>query len=152
MAIDLRQLIQDYLQEAKLMQLATSSNNQPWICSVWFAADQDLNIYWFSSTTRRHSDEVLKNSQVAAAIVLPQTPADTPRGLQLEGTAELLTEQADIDKAISVYADRIFSKETIKDLKENPEKPHAFYRIKPTQFVLFDMVNFPENSRRELNI
>jgi len=50
------------------MQLATALDNQPWVCSVWFAADKDLNIYWFSSTTRRHSGEVLKNKKVAAAI------------------------------------------------------------------------------------
>lgn len=151
MTTDLNQLIKDYLQEAKLMQLSTSVGDQPWTCSVWFAADTDLNIYWFSSTTRRHSKELLVNNKVAAAIVLPHTPADAGRGLQLQGTAEILTKQEDVDKAISVYADRIFSREVIEELQKDPEKPHAFYRIKPTQFVLFDMVNFPENSRREYN-
>src|SRR3979411_175547 len=109
----LRQLIEDYLQQAKLMQLATSIDNQPWICNVWFAADKDLNIYWFSSTTRRHSGEVMKNQKVAAAMALPHTPDDAPRGLQLQGIAELLTDNKDLDKAISVYAGRIFSKEKI---------------------------------------
>lgn len=147
---DLRKLVEEYLKEAKLMQLATSIYNQPWVCSVWFAADDKLNIYWFSSTTRRHSKEVVKNKKVAAAMVIPQSPKDPPRGLQLEGTAELLTNQKDIAKAISVYADRIFSRTIIKDLIENKEKPHKFYRIKPTKFVLFDVVNFPKDSRLEL--
>lgn len=148
----LKKLIEEYLKKAKLMQLATSVDNQPWVCSVWFAADNDLNIYWFSSTTRRHSNEVVKNQKVAAAIALPQTPEDPPRGLQFQGTAELLTDQEDIDKAISIYAGRIFSKETIKEFMKNREKPHKFYRIKPTQFVLFDVVNFPDNSRQEYNV
>lgn len=150
--MDLRKLIEEYLKEAKLMQLATSSDNQPWVCSVWFAADSDLNIYWFSSITRRHSKELLKNKKVAGAIALPQAPDDPPRGLQFQGIAELLENERDIDKAISVYEGRIFSKEKIEELINHKEKPHKFYRIKPTKFVLFDAVNFPDNSRQELDL
>lgn len=134
------------------MQLATSVNNQPWICSVWFGVDENMNIYWLSSTTRRHSKEVLKNNKVAGAITLPQTPNDPPRGLQFQGVAELLTDEKEVKKAMSVYAGRIFFEKDILEFMKNKEKPHRFYRIKPTQFVLFDAVNFPENSRQELNL
>ncbi len=150
--MNLRRIIKDYLKEAKLMQLATSLNNQAWVCHVWFASDEDLNIYWFSSTRRRHSKEVIKNPKVAAAIVLPHTPEDTPRGLQLEGDAELLTKEKDIKKARSVYERRIFSKEQVDDFIKSKESPHKFYRIKPRLFVLFDLVNFPKNPRQELRI
>jgi len=150
--MDLRNLIKDYLKEAKLMQLATSLDNQPWVCSVWFAADADLNIYWISSEARRHSNEVLKNPKVAGAIVMPQNPDNPPRGLQFQGIAKMLEDQKDIDRATSLFTDRIFSKEKIKEFMENKEKPHRFYRIKPTKFVLFDAVNFPENARQEYNL
>lgn len=148
----LKSLIKEYLKEAKLMQLATSIDGQPWVCSVWFAADEKFCIYWFSSTTRRHSEEVLKNNKVAGAIVLPHTPSDVARGLQFQGTAEVLSDQKDIDKAISVYKDRIFSIEQINEFMSHKNRPHKFYRIKPNQFVLFDVANYPENSRRELNL
>lgn len=147
--MDVKDLVREYLQNAKLMQLATSIDDQPWVCNVWFASDNDFNIYWFSSITRRHSKEVVKNSKVAGAIALPQTPEDKPRGLQFQGNAELLTENKDIDKAISVYADRIFSRDQIKKFMESKDRPHRFYCIKPTIFVLFDVVNFPDDSRRE---
>jgi len=150
--MDLKKLIEDYLKEVKLMQLATSANNQPWVCSVWFGFDEDLNIYWFSSTTRRHSKEVMKNPKVSAAIVYPHTPKDPPRGLQLEGTAELLTKKEDIAKARSVYEGRIFSKKEVDGFINSKTSPHRFYKIKPTQFVLFDLVNFPNNPRQELNL
>lgn len=150
--MDLRKLIEEYLKEVKLMQVATSIDNQPWVCSVWFATDEDLNIYYFSSITRRHSKEVMENGKVAGAIALPQTPDDPPRGLQFQGVCEMLTEQADIDKAVSVYSGRIFSKEKIKELMVHKDKPHKFYRIKPAKFVLFDAVNFPDNSRQEYNL
>ena len=150
--MNLRKLIEDYLKEAKLMQLATSVGNQPWVCNVWFGFDEGLNIYWISSTTRRHSKEVAKNPKVAAAIVLSHNPEDTPRGLHLEGKAEILTEQKDIDKAISVFAGRIFPREKISEFMESKTHPHRFYKIKPTQFVLFDAVNFPGNSRQEYKL
>ena len=134
------------------MQLATAIDNQPWDCSVWFASDEDMNIYWISSTARRHSNEVMKNNKVAAAIVLPQTPGDKPRGLQVQGVSEMLVKQGDIEKAMSIFQDRIFSKEKIEEFMNSETNPHKFYRIKPTQFVLFDAVNFPDNPRQEFNI
>lgn len=148
----LRDLIKDYLGEAKMMQLATSLDDQPWICNVWFASDDNLNIYWFSSVSRRHSKEIIENNKVAAAIVLPQTPKDPPVGLQLQGIAEMLTKQGDIDKAISVYKDRIFPQETINKLMQDEETPHKFYKITPSQFVLFDAINFGDNWRQEFNL
>lgn len=148
----IRKLIKEYLGEAKMMQLATNDGDQPWVCNVWFASDEDLNIYWFSATTRRYSKEVSKNNKVAAAIILPHTPDDPPRGIQLQGIAEVLIKQEDVDQAISVYQGRIFDKETIEELMGDEEKPHKFYKIKPTQFVLFDAVNFGDDWRQELNL
>lgn len=148
---DLKELIREYLKEAKLMQLATSLDGQPWVCSVWFAADNDLNIYWFSSVARRHSKEVLKNPKVAGAVVLPHTPNDPPRGIQFSGEATVLEDEAEIEKVISYYSGRIFTSEKIKEFMGDKDNPHKFYKIKPTQFVLFDVVNFPESSRQELN-
>ena len=134
-----------------MMQLATTVGGKPWICNVWFAADKDLNIYWFSSLTRIHSKEVTENPNVAAAIVFPQTPTDIPRGIQLEGTARVLSEDEN-DQALSVYRDRIFPMETIEKLMKDPETPHKFYMVKPSKIVLFDGVNFPDQWRQELNL
>jgi uncharacterized protein YhbP (UPF0306 family) len=151
--MSIKELIREYLSQAKLMQIATSINNQPWVCSVWFAADEDLNIYWFSSETRRHSLEVARNKHVAGTIVLPQTPKDPPRGLQFQGTAQLIEDQPTIDKAILLYQDRIFSKDIIMELMNDNTKPHRFYILKPIQFILFDAVNFANTEwRQELNL
>lgn len=151
--MDLRKLIREYLSEAKLMQLATiDENGSPWICSVWFASDEDLNIYWFSSLTREHSKHLKSNDKVAAAMALPQTPQDKPRGLQLSGRAMQLVEDKDIEKAKSLYVDRIFDEKTVDDFIANEAKPHRFYMIKPDKIVLFDTVNYPEESRQELNL
>lgn len=149
---DLKQLIVDYLNEQKLMQLATEADGKPWVCSVWFGFDDDLNIYFFSSTARRHSKEIESNGNVAGAIVSPHEPSDPPRGLQFEGVAEKLTDPDDLAKARSVYEGRIFDAEKVDEFLVNKENPHIFYRIKPSKFVLFDVVNFPDDPRQELEV
>lgn len=149
-APDTQSLIKDYLSAAKMMQLATVSDGKPWTCNVWFAADKNLNIYWFSARTRRHSKEVEACPNVSAAICLPQSPSDTvARGLQLEGTAERLTNAVDIATAMKSYVGKIFSLTQVKRLAELADRPHSFYRIKPSLFVLFDTGSFPDDSRQE---
>lgn len=146
---DVKQIIQKYLKDAVMMQLATVSENKPWVCNVWFVADKDMNIYWFSATTRRHSMEVLDNPNVAAAICLPQKPSDsTARGLQVEGRAELLTKPNDIAVAMKYYVGRVFTLKQTKQFMALLDRPHRFYKLTPDNFVLFDTENFPSNSRQ----
>lgn len=149
-APDLSELVGQYLDDARLMQLATAVDDQPWVCSVWFAADDQFNIYWFSTPTRRHSLEIATNVKVAAAFALAHTPANPPRGLQLQGIASVVDDQVEEAHARAIYAGRIFPDEKVDELLHHPQRAHLFYRIKPSLFVLFDAVNFADNPRQEL--
>ena len=149
---ELRKLIADYLDQQKLMQLATVKNGSPWVCSVWQAADEDLNIYFFSSITRRHSIEIESDQRIAGALALPQTTKDSPRGLQFEGTVEQLSDVGEVKFARSKYEGRIFDAESIDNFMNHEERPHRFYKITPSRFVLFDTANFPEDPRQEFNL
>lgn len=149
---DLHKLIVEYLEEQKLMQLATISESGPWICTVWQAFDENLNVYFFSATSRQHSKDIEKDNRVACTLSKPHSISDKPRAVQFSGTAQLLTIDKDIKKARSVYEDRIFNGEVINSLINNPDRPHAFYKITPNKFVLFDTVNYPDNSRQELKL
>lgn len=149
MAADIRQLIIDYMDEQKLMQLATVGDDGPWVCSVWQAFDDDLNIYFFSAINRQHSKDIEKNSSVAGALAKPHSVVDPARAVQFSGTAEKLTDPELVSKARSVYENRIFDVNTIDALMANSERPHMFYKITPKKFVLFDVENFSENPRQE---
>jgi len=70
----------------------------------------------------------------------------------LQGNAEVLNEDADVAHARKHYGGRIFSEDKIEGFMNHPERPHKFYRIRPTQFVLFDALNFPDSPRQELNL
>lgn len=136
---NLAQDIRNYLDEAKMMQLATSDGKQPWICNVWFVADKGMNIYWISSTKRRHSEELAKNPQVAASFCIPSDPRDSDKGaLQLEGIASEVTSPAELAKALKLYVRRgFFSLTQVKKFMANLDHPHRFYKISPTRIVYF---------------
>lgn len=151
--MDLHTLIKDYLQNVKLMQLATSIDNKPWVCTLHFYADEDLNIYWISTPERRHSKEIKHNPHVAATMLVHEDSQEEKYivGISLEGTAEQIdTEEA---KKISDNFTRKLKKDPtfIKDILEG-KNPHKFYRLTPTNIVIFDTKNFPDNPRQELKL
>lgn len=137
---DVKSDIKKYLDEAKMMQLATVRDDKPWVCNVWFASDNNLNIYWISSTTRRHSEEVKDNKHVAAAICMVREPSESDRGgVQLEGTASEVTNPIELAKALKLYVARgIFTLDQVKKFIADVTKPHKFYKITPQRIVFFD--------------
>lgn len=144
-----RSFIEEYLEKARLMQVATSKDNQPWACSVYFAFDQKLNLIWISEPTRRHSLEIDTNQKVAGTVVLPHSPGDDVRGIQFQGIAKKLTEKQKIKSAMKYYAKRYgMNPKRVSTIIDNTDG-HMCYMIHPTLFVLFDEVNFPSAPRQQ---
>lgn len=130
-----------YLAEAKMMQLATATlEGAPWVCNVWFVADKNLNLYWISATTRRHSLELQANPQVAASVCLVRDPSESNRGaLQIEGTAAQVVSPLEVAKALKLYvAKGIFTGVQVKKSMADINAPHRFYKLTPTKIILFD--------------
>lgn len=140
--MSLEKQILEYLAEAKIMQLATSQNGRPWICNVWFAFDNDMNIYWLSAKNRRHSKELKDNPYTAISICWPRSPEESDKGaLQIEGCTEELKNSLDISRAMKLYLGRrFFTTKQIKDFITQLDRPHRFYRLKPERIVLFSPV------------
>ncbi len=85
------------------MSLATVSGNRPWVCEVHFAYDQDLNLYFRSKTTRRHSQEIAANPQVAGNIVKQHSKDEYPGAIYFEGAAELISDSSKYDKYYTYF-------------------------------------------------
>lgn len=150
--MELRKLIEDYLKEAKMLQVATAKDNQPWACTVYFAVDEDLNLYWISKTARRHSQEIRENEKVAGTIVLPHTPGDNVRGIQFQGVAKELTDKDEAKVGMTYYAERYGMDQERVDAILKGKDGHVCYKITPSLFVLFDEVNFPDDPRQEYRL
>lgn len=141
--IRINKLVQKYLSEGRVMQLATSVQDTPWICTVYYVVYEG-EIYWLSWPERRHSQEIAENSQVAAAIVVKQ---DLPViGVQIEGAA---TEVSDVDivkVAMELYVAKYDSGAKFYDAFVKGKNHHHMYRLTPRSIALFDEVNFPANN------
>ncbi len=67
--MDVEKIIREYIDKTIHLSLATSSDNKPWVCEVHFAYDEQLNLYFRSLKSRRHSQEIAKNPNVAGNII-----------------------------------------------------------------------------------
>lgn len=146
--MDLEKLVREYLKTGRMMQIATVSGDQPWNCTVYFAADDDLNLYWISKADTRHSREIAKNPKVGVAIPIKFDDL-TVVGMQVEGDAILVENVDEATRGLKIFADKYNRGEDwYKDFLAG-NNPHKLYRIKPRKFAIFDRVNLPEDPHRE---
>lgn len=147
--MQVEQLVRQYLDKIKIMQLATSVNDQPWACTVHFYADKDFNIYWVSSTERRHSQDLTQNPKAAATVMAHENTPDENYvvGITAEGTVELISTGVP-DEVVQGYMLKQGEDSNMDDIV-NGNNLHKFYRLKPSWIVLFDNKHFPDNPRQE---
>ncbi len=146
---EIEKIIRKYLKIAHMMQIATIKDGQPWCCTVYFVSDENLNLYWISIPERRHSQEILENEKVAAAIPIKHIPGENVIGIQVEGDAKLVQDLKEIKRIAPIYADRYGrSKKWCDDFIAGKTK-HKLYRVTPRLFVLFDEETFPTDPRKE---
>lgn len=98
----LRESVLKYLQEHNTMVLSSSIDNIPWSCAIFYASD-GFTLYFLSSTNTRHARNIAGNSRVSATITEDYKDWTKIRGIQLEGTAAMITSDEDKMKAIKVY-------------------------------------------------
>jgi len=86
----IEEIVKSFINEGKLMQVITCQNNQPWVANVWYSFDENLNFYFISRNSRRHSQELRKQSKVAGNIALPpfEGLGQKARAVAFEGIAE----------------------------------------------------------------
>ncbi len=142
------QLSKQYLQEARLMQLATVSAKGPWICTVYYVVDDQYNFYWLSKPSRRHSREVAEHAGVAVAVaVKPDKPVI---GIQAEGRAAIVRDAAVVRSVMDRYIEKYADGRDFYDNFVAGTNQHELYTFSPERLVLFDEVNFPGGVGQEL--
>lgn len=130
--------------DVHVMQLATSGANVPWVCNVHFDVDDDLNLYWLSDTDCRHSQDIAKNPQVAAALVVSEQPPLV--GLQIAGKAELLPFEGH-EAVLTHYAAR-HERETLVADALSGKVGFKLYRLVPEFIDVIDQKNLPNHRKQ----
>lgn len=146
-------LVRQYMPEIKIMQLATSVGDEPWLCALHYFSDDELNLYWISTEAREHSQHIKQNPNVAAYVLVHEnTPEeDYVIGISIIGNAELLGSQVE-DKVGDGYLKKQGKDPSLLTEIAGGKNPHKFYRLKPKSIVLFDSKNFPTEPRQTMEM
>lgn len=136
MGVDVEKIVREYMPEVVHMSLGTCKDGQPWVCEVHFAYDDDLNLYFRSKASRRHSQEIAENPQVAGNIVKQHQLGESPVGVYFEGRAEMIPASNNQAIAFQCLKARIgIGDETIKEA--TLEDGHKFYKITVQNWYIF---------------
>lgn len=134
---ELEEIIREYIDKTYHVSLATSANNKPWVCEVHFAYDDDLNMYYRSYSSRRHSHEIANNDSVAGNIVRQHALGEYPHAIYFEGRAKLVEDSLQLAMAAKILSARLGSNE--EDILEDAKKDngHKLYKIAVDNWYAF---------------
>ena len=129
----------NFLGKHNLMAVATFGNF-PWIASVYYTFDNDLNLYFLSAPSTLHCQQIVKNEKVAVAIAESRQDINKPkRGLQISGVAQRISGLAKIKYALDLW------KKGLGVI--DPEITYkavtgSMYKVTPQRIKLFDQELF----------
>jgi uncharacterized protein YhbP (UPF0306 family) len=147
--MDIEPIIRDYLPDVVHMSLATSQDNKPWVCEVHFAYDDHLNLYFRSLPTRRHSQEIAANPNVAGNIVRQHALGEYPLGVYFEGTAQQLGSGEDQQEAFEAIKRRLKAGDEILEEAQRADG-HQFYKVTVKTWYVFGKLEGDKGQKYEL--
>ena len=138
--MNIEQTIRNYIEPLQHLSLGTSANNIPWVCEVHYAYDEQLNLYFRSKPSRRHSEDIATNPRVAGNIIKTHGPAEVPAGVYFEGTAKLLRPGPEMELADAVIRARLSPPgDLIAEAKT--EDGHQFYKVTVSNYYFFGRID-----------
>ena len=108
--------------EIRYLVIATSSKDgKPWISPVFYAFDDDYNLYWVSSKNSRHSELIRENPKVAVVIFNSTKGEGKGDAVYIEANVQELTDEKEIEEAMKFYDSRA-SKPELRVKDPQPEQ------------------------------
>jgi uncharacterized protein YhbP (UPF0306 family) len=90
------------------MTIATASTDgKPWISPVFFAYDQQYNLFWVSNKDAQHSQLIRQNPQVAIVIFDSKAPEGEGDGVYIEADVSELADLEEVRSAMALYGLRV---------------------------------------------
>ncbi len=124
-----------FLSKHKLMAVATYGDF-PWIASVYYAFDTDLNLYFLSGPDTLHAKQITQNPQVAVAIADSNQGINEPKqGLQISGLAEQVTGTNKIKYALKLWKTNL---RVVNPQLTYQAVKSSMFQITPKRIKLFD--------------
>jgi uncharacterized protein YhbP (UPF0306 family) len=116
---EMRPVLRGFLAGQSTLALGTAglSDGRPQVAPLFFASDDDLNLYWISDPESRHSANLEDWNDTAAAIYAHTWEWAGIRGVQIEGDAMAVSDEAERKRALTLYRAKFpFVNEKFADL------------------------------------
>jgi hypothetical protein len=138
---DMRPVLREFLVTHSTLALATAGeqDGRPQVAPLFFASDDDFNIYWISSPDSRHSLNIADWDDVGAAVYEQTWEWNGIKGVQIEGSARAVIGDEEHNRALAVYKAKFpFVNERFEALIEQS----IFYVLRPR------WIRWLDNARR----
>ena len=137
-----RELINDCFESTNFMALSTYGNDGLWCNPVYFAWDNDFNVYFISELDCRHMRNIQSSPEIACA-VFPTNQDNDVFGAYLKG-------HPDWEIADKTYYDRVYPNDPNWELRNAPscwrqKESWHLVKIKMSELSYFDTRYFEEN-------
>jgi uncharacterized protein YhbP (UPF0306 family) len=130
--------------------LATTDRKKVWANPVYFAYDHDISLYFYSQAHSLHMRNIEHGTALAVAIYsTEQSTHGDVCGIQMEVTAERISDLTSVTAAYDCYFGRVFP-----DTRMNPDKEPRdylgsnaewqFVKMTPKEIWYFDTRYFAE--------
>jgi len=133
-----KEQVKNFLAQHNQMAIATYGDH-PWIATVYYSFDDDLNLYFLSSPSTLHARQIAQNEQVAVSISREQKITSVKQGLQMYGVAQQITRAELIHHALQHWKDVLAVKDpdlTYENMVKKAVKGRM-YKIVPKRIKLF---------------
>jgi uncharacterized protein YhbP (UPF0306 family) len=100
---ELYKSLSEYLELSTLSLATVDPEGRPHAAPVYFVADDDLRLYYFSDEASRHAGDTAASGLAAAAIYPECFGWQEIRGLQLEGAVQAVPAGAHWEKVWELY-------------------------------------------------
>ncbi|MBN1342298.1 MAG: pyridoxamine 5'-phosphate oxidase family protein [Phycisphaerae bacterium] len=144
---DSRRRVREFLDRHDTMTLATvGPSGEARAAAVFYAVDDELNLYFLSSPDSRHSLDLQRDPRVAATIQADGQDWREICGLQIEGTAHLVAGASETVRAARLFARRFDFLQGLLDdgvgevpvALRGPLAESRFHVLRPARFRLID--------------
>jgi uncharacterized protein YhbP (UPF0306 family) len=130
---DERAGIRQMLAAHHTLTLATVSAEGPWSATVFYASDDEFNLYFVSDQRTRHARDMLDRPDVALAINADVDNWNDVCGLQIEGIAAKVG-GAERVKALALYLSKFASVKALFEMPRSADEATIAGRLKNTDF------------------
>lgn len=140
MSRELEQQVSGFLAAHHVMSLATFGSSGPHAANLFYACD-GLALIWVSDSDTRHSKDIEADPRVAVTIAPDYADFAAVRGVQIEGRARRVVDEAERARLLAQLEARY---PFLKQLSSGPAKLReayartAVYRLQPSRIVLID--------------